>query len=142
MKINYLNESVFAGNIAGMDTTLGPVSYNVQGSQPGYVYRILPLTNNLQQKGTPISNEYYIYPGCKVRGKGFNNPNKHFTGIVQRIVKDSNGEIVCLYIRSLKTNKFVTITPDDIELIIPPQPEPLGDKTNYIPGISNNVRIN
>lgn len=142
MKIQYLNESVFAGNIAGMDMTLGAASYNVQGKQPGYVYRILPLTTNLQQKGNPISNEYYIYPGCKVRGKGINNPDKHFTGIVQRIVKDSSGEIQYLYIRALKTNKFVTISPDDIELIMPPKPQPIGDKTNYIPGISNNVRIN
>ena len=57
----------------GYDNTLSPASYNVQGKQPGYIYSILPMTDTLQQKPNKIEHQYYIHPGCTVRGVGFNN---------------------------------------------------------------------
>ena len=59
-----------------------------------------------------------------VRGVGYNNPDKHYTGKVYRIVKDIKGEIIALYILSSKTSKFVTIRADDnLELLLPKEPD-------------------
>lgn len=100
------------------DPTVGGVSYTVQG-MPGYTYAILPLTHNLEQDMTPQKEEYYIHPGCTVTGVGANNPEKHFTGQVVRIVKNSNGEIQYIYIKTQKTNRLVTILADEHLKLIP-----------------------
>lgn len=133
MKRRSINESTlisggygFVGG-SGYDNTLSPASYNVQGKQPGYVYSVLPMTDTLQQKPTPIKHEYYIHPGCTVRGVGYNNEDKHYTGIVNRIVKDEKGRVVCLYIQAFKTSKLVAIRADDnLELIIPKEMDQYG----------------
>ena len=141
MKITAINENSFGafGGIA--DPTMG-VSYNVQGRGPGYVYSILPFNNSLQQKTNDPGNEYYIYPGCLVRGAGYNNPKWFYTGIVNRIVKDSNGEVKFIYIKTLKTNRFVSISADDnLELIInTPHPDNSRMKSNSFE-TSNNMRL-
>ena len=117
--VRRVNESYFGVMGGGADNTLGPTSYSVQGKGPGYVYSILPFNNDLQQKCNIPTNDYYIYPGCKVRGTGYNNPDKYYTGIVNRIVKDSSGHIKFIYIKTIKTNRFVTINADDnLELIL------------------------
>lgn len=118
--MNNINEDLLAGTFGGgLDNTLSPASYNVQGSYPGYVYSILPFNDTLQQKTNKPSNEYYIHPGCTVRGVGFNNPDKTYTGIVNRIVKNEKGEVILLYIQAFKTSKFVSIRADEnLELII------------------------
>lgn len=141
MKITAINENSFGafGGIA--DPTTG-ASYNVQGRGPGYVYSILPFNNSLQQKVNDPGNEYYIYPGCLVRGAGYNNPKLFYTGIVNRIVKDSNGEVKFIYIKTLKTNRFVSISADDnLELIVnTPHPDNSRMKSNSFE-TSNNMRL-
>ena len=101
MKITTINENSFGAFGGGVDPTMGAsgASYNVQGRGPGYVYSILPFNNSLQQKANDPGNEYYIYPGCLVRGAGYNNPKLFYTGIVNRIVKDGNGEVKFIYIK-------------------------------------------
>ena len=108
-----LNEEAMLFSGGGFDNTMSPASYNVQGSFPGYVYQILPLNNDLQQKVEHKPEEYYIHPGCLVRGKGFNNPDNTYTGYVNRIVKDSQGAVVCLYIKTVKNNRMVSVRADD-----------------------------
>lgn len=116
----------------GADPTLGGVSYDVQGT-PGYVYKIMDLNHDLEQKPNEIDDNYYIYPGCMVRGVGVNNRNLHYTGVVNRIVKNSNGEIQYLYIRCPKTNKMVTILADEnLELIIHDEKEYHNDSSYQI----------
>ena len=145
MKRRSINESTlisggygFVGG-GGYDNTLSPASYNVQGRQSGYVYSVLPMTDVLQQKPNEMEHEYYIHPGCTVRGVGYNNKDKHYTGIVNRIVKDENGEIVCLYIQSFKTAKLVAIRADDnLELILPQELEQYG---GHNLAASNNLDI-
>lgn len=123
----------------GFDNTLSPASYNVQGRSPGYVYQVLPFTDELQQKPNPVCHEYYIHPGCTVRGVGFNNPDKHYTGLVNRIVKDTNGKVVCLYIQSFKTSKLVAVRADDnLELLIPKSVDQMG---RYHMAASDNIDI-
>ena len=117
---------MFAGGMfgPGADFTLSPASFNVQGSSTGYYYAIRHFDDTLQQKQDYNPKEYYIYAGCMVRGVGYNNPDKHYTGKVYRIVKDIKGEIIALYILSSKPSKFVTIRADDnLELLLPKEPD-------------------
>jgi hypothetical protein len=117
--ITKLNENSFAVAGGMADTTFGNPSHMVQGSFPGYTYTVLGFNDSLQQKPNKLSHEYYIHPGCLVRGVGFNNPDRTYTGTVNRIVKNESGEIVCLYILTQKTSKMVTIRADEnLELLI------------------------
>lgn len=128
-KVKILKESTFGMYGGGLDNTASAASYTVQGKTPGYVYSILPFNDSLQQKTNEVTNDYYIYPGCTVRGVGVNNPDKHYTGIVNRIVKDSNGAIRFIYIKTLKTNRYVTILAnDELELILH---QPTQDNSKY-----------
>lgn len=136
-----LDESYMGTNSFGAaDAMMGPASYTVQGRNPGYSYNILPLSTNLQQVANDPDNSFYIYPGCTVRGVGINNKDKHYTGQVYRICKNSNGEIQFIYIRTFKTNKFVTIAADDnLELITRTEPTKDEEKTKFIMTPSYNV---
>lgn len=119
-ELEAVNENMLAGGYGGyggIDPTAGAVSYTVQGPSPGYVYSVMPLNNTLQQKANPISRDYYIHPGCTVRGYGLHNPDKRYTGQVYRIVKDSDGAVKFVYIKTIKTNRFVPIKVEGIELI-------------------------
>jgi hypothetical protein len=81
---------------------------------------MMAFNDTLQQKPNKVEYEYYIHPGSTVRGRGFNHGDKTYTGIVNRIVKNSNGEVVCLYIQSFKTAKLVAVRADEnLELILP-----------------------
>ena len=141
MKITAISENSLGAFGGGVDPTMG-ASYNVQGRGPGYVYSILPFNDSLQQKANDPGNEYYIYPGCLVRGAGYNNPKLFYTGIVNRIVKDGNGEVKFIYIKTLKTNRFVSISADDnLELIInTPHADNSRMKSNSFE-TSNNMRL-
>ena len=141
MKITAINENSFGAFGGGLDPTMG-ASYNVQGRGPGYVYSILPFNDSLQQKANDPGNEYYIYPGCLVRGAGYTNSKLFYTGIVNRIVKDGNGEVKFIYIKTLKTNRFVSISADDnLELIInTPHTDNSRMKSNSFE-TSNNMRL-
>jgi len=138
-----INENWFSGGYMGpglgMDWTLSPASYTVQGSGTGYVYALRTFDDSLQQKPNEPSFEYYIHPGDMVEGVGYNNPDKIYRGRVYRIVKGPNGEIVYLYILSSKTSKFVSIRPDDnLTLLIPKTPDQSG---MFYPASSQNVEI-
>ena len=119
-----LNEALVAGAMYGLpggyDNTMSPASYMVQGPFPGYTYNMLAFNDTLQQKTNKLKDEYYIHPGCKVRGVGFNNPDRTYTGTVQRIVKNGKSEVICLYIMTVKNARIVAIRADDnLELLLP-----------------------
>lgn len=132
---DYINENMNSMGFAAADATMAPASYMVQGKHPGFSYNIMPLSTNLQQQANDPDYSFYIYPGCTVRGVGINNKDKHYTGQVYRIYKNSNGEIEFLYIRTFKTNKFVTIAADEnLELITRSEPEkPAAEKFMMTP---------
>ena len=130
-KTEKINENWFSGGYLGpglgMDWTMSPASYTVQGSNTGYVYSLRTFDDSLQQKTNKYKDEYYIYPGCMVRGVGYNNPDKHYTGKVYRIIKNGKGEIIGLYILSSKTSKFVSIRADEnLELLLPKETDQYG----------------
>jgi len=114
-KKNKLNEEVFGSGILGVgyDNTLSAASYTVQGKNPGYTYQMLPLSTDLQQKPNEVDNRTYIHPGSWVRGVGVNNPDKHFSGVVSRIVRNGDGSVACLYIKTFSTNRMVSILADE-----------------------------
>lgn len=127
-----LNENWFTGGYLGpglgSDWTLTPASYTVQGSATGYVYSLHTFDDTLQQKPNPRSDEYYIYPGCMVRGVGYNHSDKHYTGTVMSILKNGKGEIIALKILAKKTSTPVHIRADEnLELLLPEKPQPIGD---------------
>ena len=131
VKRRSINEALVPGGLFGLpggfDNTLSPASYTVQGKQPGYVYHMMAFNDTLQQKPNKVEYEYYIHPGSTVRGRGFNHGDTTYTGIVNRIVKNSNGEVVCLYIQSFKTAKLVAIKADEnLELLLPKDIEQYG----------------
>lgn len=139
-----LNENWFSGGYMGpglgMDWTLSPASYTVQGSGTGYVYSLKTFDDTLQQKPNKVTNDYYIYPGCMVRGVGFNNPDKHYTGKVYRILKNGKGEVIGLYILCTKNSRFVSIQADDnLELLLPKEQQPMG---MYHPLPSDDLNLN
>ena len=126
-----LNENWFSGGYMGpglgMDWTLSPASYTVHGSGTGYLYSFTPFDDTLQQKPNKVTNYYYIYPIYMVRGVGFNNPDKHYTGKVYRILKNGKGEVIGLYILCTKNSRFVSIQADDnLELLLPKEQQPIG----------------
>lgn len=119
-RLNDLVKEGFFGSFSGMNTAMSPASYNVQGGFYGYSYNVRDFNDSLQQPVNNYKEEYYIHPGCMVRGVGFNNPDKTYTGRVSRIVKNGNGEVEFLYIQTLKNSRFVSIRADkNLELIIP-----------------------
>ena len=136
-----LSESFFGGGMigGGFDNTLSPASYNVQGPDPGYTYQMLAFNDTLQQKPNRPDYQYYIHPGSLVRGVGCNNPDKHYTGVVQSIIKDYSGNVICLRILSRKTSKIVSIKADDnLELLIPKTSMQTG---NYLSAAQHNISI-
>ena len=126
----------------GVDPTLGAggASYLVQGV-PGYTYAILPLSHDLEQRATPQEESYYIHPGCTVTGVGANNPDKHFTGQVVRVVKNSNGEIQYIYIKTQKTNRLVTILADEHLRLIPFNKPEHQKEPPFTMNVSHNMKI-
>jgi hypothetical protein len=141
IKSEALNENALYGAMGGgFDSTLFPTSYGVQGQNgPGYVYRVLTPDDSLQQKPNKVDDRFYIHSGSKVRGVGVNNPDLYYTGMVYRIVKNSDGTVSHLIIKTDRTNKFVTVRADDnLELIVN-TPEPI--ETNFKMYTSNNMRL-
>ena len=100
-----------------MDATMG-VSNMVQGNGYGYVYRILPFNKNLEQKVNQVTDDYYIYPGCMVTGKGYFDESKKYTGLVMSVRKNANGEVQVVYVKTTRTNRMVALSPDGLELIM------------------------
>ena len=105
----------------GYDNTMSPASYMVQGPTPGYTYNMLAFNDTLQQPKNKVENKQTIHPGRMVRGVGYNNPDKKYTGIVHRILKSGDGKkAIGLYIQTLKNAKMVTIRADkNLELLVP-----------------------
>lgn len=121
--LNALNESGMLGS-GSMLTGIGVGMPN----NPGYIYSIrgdIPK-HDMEQKPNKHKEEYYVHVGSRVQGKGFNNPKKKYTGRIVRIIKDSNGVIQGLYLRTDKTARHITIRPDGLKYLKvkddPPKP--------------------
>lgn len=127
IKKRNINEHTFAMAGGAGDPTLASSSYMVQGTFPGYTYQVLGFNDHLQQKPNKPSNEYYIHPGCRVSGVGVNNPDKTYTGIIKKIIKNEKGEVVCIEIQNEKTATSVTIQADNnLKLLIPNEKDQKG----------------
>ena len=93
-------------------------------STNGFAYSIyMEPRNDLGFKPNDLCTDYYVQVGSRVRGKAYNDTGKTYTGTVSRIIKDSDASIAGVMIKLTKTNKFIILSPDGLELLIPKEIE-------------------
>lgn len=114
MKQEHINETEVMSGGAFTGIGVGGPSTN------GFAYSIyMEPRNDLGFKSNELNTDYYIQVGQKVKGKAYNDNGHTYTGTVQRIIKDMDGAVVGIMIKTSKTNRFVTLSPDDLVLLVP-----------------------
>lgn len=119
MKCEYINESEVMSGGAFTGIGVGGPSTN------GFAYSIyMDPRNDLGFKPNELCTDYYIQPGSRVRGKAYNDTGKTYTGTVSRIIKNPDSSIAAIMILLSKTSKYIILSPDGLELLIPKTEEP------------------
>lgn len=114
MKQEHINETEVMSGGAFTGIGVGGPSTN------GFAYSIyMEPRNDLGFKSNELNTDYYIQIGQKVKGKAYNDNGHTYTGMVQRIIKDMDGAVVGIMIKTSKTNRFVTLSPEDLVLLVP-----------------------
>lgn len=114
MKQKHINETEVMSGGAFTGIGVGGPSTN------GFAYSIyMEPRNDLGFKPNELCTDYYIQVGSRVRGKAYNDTGKTYTGTVSRIIKNGDSSIAGIIIKLTKTNKFITLSPDGLELLIP-----------------------
>lgn len=114
MKQEHINETEVMSGGAFTGIGVGGPSTN------GFAYSIyMEPRNDLGFKPNELCTDYYIQVGSRVRGKAYNDTGKTYTGTVSRIIKNGDASIAGIIIKLTKTNKFITLSPDGLELLIP-----------------------
>ena len=118
MKCEHINETEVMSGGAFTGIGVGGPSTN------GFAYSIyMEPRNDLGFKPNDLCTDYYVQVGSRVRGKAYNDTGKTYTGTVSRIIKDSYASIAGVMIKLTKTNKFIILSPDGLELLIPKEIE-------------------
>ena len=118
MKREHINETEVMSGGAFTGIGVGGPSTN------GFAYSIyMEPRNDLGFKPNDLCTDYYVQVGSRVRGKAYNDTGKTYTGTVSRIIKDSDASIAGVMIKLTKTNKFIILSPDGLELLIPKEIE-------------------
>lgn len=118
MKCEHINETEVMSGGAFTGIGVGGPSTN------GFAYSIyMEPRNDLGFKPNDLCTDYYVQVGSRVRGKAYNDTGKTYTGTVSRIIKDSDASIAGVMIKLTKTNKFIILSPDGLELLIPKEIE-------------------
>lgn len=118
MKREHINETEVMSGGAFTGIGVGGPSTN------GFAYSIYTEPrNDLGFKSNDLCTDYYIQVGSRVRGKAYNDTGKTYTGTVSRIIKNSDASIAAIMIKLSKTNKFIILSPDGLELLIPKEIE-------------------
>lgn len=118
MKREHINETEVMSGGAFTGIGVGGPSTN------GFAYSIyMEPRNDLGFKPNDLCTDYYVQVGSKVRGKAYNDTGKTYTGTVSRIIKDGDASIAGVMIKLSKTNKFIILSPDGLELLIPKEIE-------------------
>ena len=82
-----------------------------------FQYEIISLNKNLEQKGNELSCERYINVGSYVKGIGYYDNSKEYSGIIKEIYRNSNAEIEYIIILDDSRNQFVKLCIDNLKLI-------------------------
>lgn len=118
MKREHINETEVMSGGAFTGIGVGGPSTN------GFAYSIYTEPrNDLGFKSNDLCTDYYIQVGSRVRGKAYNDTGKTYTGTVSRIIKNGDASIAAIMIKLSKTNKFIILSPDGLELLIPKEIE-------------------
>ena len=114
MKQEHINETEVLSGGAFTGIGVGGPSTN------GFAYSIyMEPRNDLGFKPNELCTDYYIQNGSRVRGKAYNDTGKTYTGTVSRIIKNADASIAAIMILLTKSNKFIILSPDGLELLIP-----------------------
>lgn len=114
MKQEHINETEVMSGGAFTGIGVGGPSTN------GFAYSIyMEPRNDLGFKPNELCTDYYIQVGSRVRGKAYNDTGKTYTGIISRIIKNGDASIAGLIIKLTKTNKFIILSPEGLELLMP-----------------------
>ena len=114
MKQEHINETEVLSGGAFTGIVVGGPSTN------GFAYGIyMEPRNDLGFKPNELCTDYYIQNGSRVRGKAYNDTGKTYTGTVSRIIKNADASIAAIMILLTKSNKFIILSPDGLELLIP-----------------------
>lgn len=118
MKREHINETEVMSGGAFTGIGVGGPSTN------GFAYSIYTEPrNDLGFKPNDLCTDYYVQPGSRVRGKAYNDTGKTYTGTVSRIIKNADASIAAIMILLSKTNKFIILSLDGLELLIPKEIE-------------------
>lgn len=114
MKQEHINETEVMSGGAFTGIGVGTPSTN------GFAYSIyMEPRNDLGFKPNELCTDYYIQVGSRVRGKAYNDTGKTYTGTVSRIIKNGDSSIAGLIVKLTKTNKFIILSPEGLELLVP-----------------------
>lgn len=112
-----------------MDTGNGAVgTLNMMG----YQYKLLPVTDDLQQKKNDPSNFSYIHVGTKVRAAGLNDPDIKYDGVVTKMVRDASGVVTAVYILDSKTARTKKVSPERIYPVTHKQEYGINDEKELV----------
>ena len=118
MKYEHISETEVLSGGAFTGIGVGGPSTN------GFAYSIyMEPRNDLGFKPNELCTDYYVQVGSRVRGKAYNDTGKTYTGTVSRIIKNSDSSIAGIIIKLTKTNKFITLSPEGLMLLIPKEEE-------------------
>ena len=118
MKYEHINETEVLSGGAFTGIGVGAPSTN------GFAYSIyMEPRNDLGFKPNELCTDYYVQVGSRVRGKAYNDTGKTYTGTVSRIIKNSDSSVAGIIIKLTKTNKFITLSPEGLMLLIPKEEE-------------------
>lgn len=118
MKYEHINETEVLSGGAFTGIGVGGPSTN------GFAYSIyMEPRNDLGFKPNELCTDYYVQVGSRVRGRAYNDTGKTYTGTVSRIIKNSDSSIAGIIIKLTKTNKFITLSPEGLMLLIPKEEE-------------------
>lgn len=82
-----------------------------------FQYEIIGMNKYLEQKGNELSREFYVNTGSTVKGHGYYDNSKEYSGIVKEIHKNELAEIEYIIILDQERNQFVKISLDGLKLI-------------------------
>ncbi|NOR72172.1 MAG: hypothetical protein GQ532_21220, partial [Methylomarinum sp.] len=81
-----------------------------------YTYAVKPLTQDLQQRGTPQDDEETIHIGCKIRGK-IQNTDQDITGQIIHIEEDHDNNIKYYLVLDPEDGKQKKVDPTSAYLV-------------------------
>lgn len=82
-----------------------------------FQYEVIGMNKFLEQPGNELSQEFYVNVGSLVKGNGYYDNSKVYTGIIKEIHKNELSEIEYIIILDQERSQFVKLSLDNLKLI-------------------------